>query len=68
MSLLRDTPHCDRAPTVDQQVIGEELRRAQLEGHSQRSLASGTFIDSQFYAVESKSSADMPKLPADIFL
>ena len=33
-----------------------------LKGALTSSLTSGTFLDSQFYAVESRSSADLPKI------
>ena len=45
------------AASVDQQVIDEELKRALT-----MSLTSGTFIDSQFYAVESRSSTGIPEV------
>ena len=49
--------------SVDQQVDFEEVTRALVLGRAlTMSLTSGTFLDSQFYAVESRPSTGMPKI------
>ena len=48
------------AMSVNQQGVGKDW--VGLKKALTNSLTSGTFLDSQFYAVESRSSADMPKL------
>jgi hypothetical protein len=62
-SVEETPPTLTAAATVDQQVTIEELMRALQLGRALAvSLTSGTFLDSQFYAVESKSSTGMPNI------
>jgi len=56
---VKDTPPATAAPP-NQKATGidwEGLKKALTS-----SLTSGTFLDSQFYAVESRSSAGLPKI------
>ena len=56
---IKETP-LPTAASQDQQATGgdwEGLKRTLTE-----SLTSGTFLDSQFYAVESRSSTGLPKI------
>ena len=56
---VEETP-LPAAASPDQRVVGRDwdgLKRALTS-----SLTSGTFLDSQFYAVESRTSADLPKI------
>ena len=48
------------AVSPNQRVIGRDWDG--LKGALTSSLTSGTFLDSQFYAVESRSSTDLPKI------
>ena len=56
---VKETPFPAPAPSSQQTTGGdwEGLKKALVS-----SLTSGTFLDSQFYAVESRSSADLPKI------
>jgi len=57
---VEETPLPAAAPRNNQQATGgdwEGLKRALTS-----SLTSGTFLDSQFYAVESRSSTGLPKI------
>ena len=56
---VKEKPFPTPAPPNQQATGGdwEELKKALTS-----SLASGTFLDSQFYAVESRSSAGLPKV------
>ena len=56
---VEETPLAVTA-SVNHQVVGED--RIWLKRALTTSLASGTFLDSQFYAVESGSSTGMPKI------